>query len=487
MKTINQIRWWFLIGVMVLVGFNIARAVTTGAVVQKIDNSDAQKVEIIGDWQASTWNGGGEFYAGNYIHDKNTGKGSKKVRVTPELTNGGYSVYLRYTSGANRADNVPVDIHHAEEVSTKTINQKQNGGKWIFLGSYEFNGDGTEFVEIRNDDTNGYVIADAVAFIELSCGTPCLPDLVSYWNFDQPGEVIIDQAGENTGWINGAVEAPGRVNTCLKFDGDDRVLVDDNEGLCLVGEFSLCAWVKESTPSQHAKIISRRDGDYFYFLGVDNGRPYAGVGDGNSYTTSPKSKIMPSNEWHHLAAVYKADMDSLKLFYDGNLIETVQVTEDLPYTEGVALSIGSDEEGTQMFFSGSIDEIAVFNSALPDDDILTLYMKGLAGNDYCAESLCGNGEIDPGEDCDGGNNCPSNCMYSECYATNVVSYVPGLRKDGTPVLPERSNPQNALGAPQGTDEINFVTLGFGGTLDPWIRCKDHQQSRNRFQNNGNQL
>lgn len=50
------------------------------------------------------------------------------------------------------------------------------------------------------------------------------------------------------------------------------------------------------------------------------------------------------------------------------------------------------------------------------------------------------------------------------YATSVVEYSPGLRKNGTPITPARTNPQMALGIPQGTDVINFVSLGFGGSL-----------------------
>jgi hypothetical protein len=51
-----------------------------------------------------------------------------------------------------------------------------------------------------------------------------------------------------------------------------------------------------------------------------------------------------------------------------------------------------------------------------------------------------------------------------CYATGVVSYQAGLRKNNTPVTAERSNPALALGAPQNNDTENFVALGFGGEL-----------------------
>ncbi len=50
------------------------------------------------------------------------------------------------------------------------------------------------------------------------------------------------------------------------------------------------------------------------------------------------------------------------------------------------------------------------------------------------------------------------------FAAHVENYSPALRKNGSPITPARTNPNNALGAPQGTDVINFVSLGFGGSL-----------------------
>jgi hypothetical protein len=49
-------------------------------------------------------------------------------------------------------------------------------------------------------------------------------------------------------------------------------------------------------------------------------------------------------------------------------------------------------------------------------------------------------------------------------ADEVVSYTQGLRKNGTAITAARTNAANALGAPQGTDVINFVSLGFGGSI-----------------------
>lgn len=52
-----------------------------------------------------------------------------------------------------------------------------------------------------------------------------------------------------------------------------------------------------------------------------------------------------------------------------------------------------------------------------------------------------------------------------CYGDQAVSYSPGDRSDGSEVEPQRQEPSNALGEPQGGDWLNFVSLGIGGVLE----------------------
>lgn len=57
----------------------------------------------------------------------------------------------------------------SEEIPNYTVivNQKTNGGIWNDLGTYNFSGSGNEYVRIRTDNTNGYVLADAFKFIKI--------------------------------------------------------------------------------------------------------------------------------------------------------------------------------------------------------------------------------------------------------------------------------------------------------------------------------
>lgn len=51
-----------------------------------------------------------------------------------------------------------------------------------------------------------------------------------------------------------------------------------------------------------------------------------------------------------------------------------------------------------------------------------------------------------------------------CTLQEIVSYTPGSRKNGTAVPADRANPANALGEPQNNNTVNFVALGFGGSM-----------------------
>ncbi|MGD8701426.1 MAG: putative Ig domain-containing protein [Desulfosarcina sp.] len=164
----------------------------------------------------------------------------------------------------------------------------------------------------------------------------------------------------------------GLPNAALHVDGNDFVRVADHPDLRLTGGLTLTAWIREQTPGRYAKIISRRSGSYFYFLGVDNGRPYGGIGDGSSYTVTRKSIAMIPDQWHFVALVYDDTANRMQIYFNGALDETT-VTVSLPVVPGVDLTIGADNEGTRHFFTGSIDGVAVYDQALTVEQIRESY------------------------------------------------------------------------------------------------------------------
>lgn len=130
-----------------------------------VDNADTTLVSVTGEWLSAASQPG---YAGtDYLHDQNTGKGAKSVffRV-PAQVSGRQAVSIRWTANTNRAGKVRVEIHHQDGMSSRELNQRENGSTWNPLGIFRFSGAATEGVKILNDGSDGFVIADAVGFSE---------------------------------------------------------------------------------------------------------------------------------------------------------------------------------------------------------------------------------------------------------------------------------------------------------------------------------
>lgn len=130
--------------------------------VSLIDNQDTRHVELTGAWTSSTSVSG--YYGADYIHDGNTNKGAKSVCFRPEVPlPGRYKVYLRWTAGSNRANNVPVDINGNDGTHTVTVDQTVDPAGWFLLGSFPFDLGTVGSIVVRTTGTTGYVIADAIA------------------------------------------------------------------------------------------------------------------------------------------------------------------------------------------------------------------------------------------------------------------------------------------------------------------------------------
>jgi hypothetical protein len=79
-------------------------------------------------------------------------------------------VFVAYPVNANRAAKVPVTIKHADGETTLTLNQKKTPSVNDLLepvGAFSFDAGGAGYVEISNKGTDGYVVIDAVQFIEV--------------------------------------------------------------------------------------------------------------------------------------------------------------------------------------------------------------------------------------------------------------------------------------------------------------------------------
>ena len=125
-----------------------------------------------GTWVATATAFG--FIGASALSDGNAGKASRSLKFAPNIQEtGSYQLFLRYPpSTANRANNVPVTVTHADGTTTVTVNQLYPGGKgggWESLGTYTMlaGSPSASFVVVDNTGTLDFVVASALKCVKV--------------------------------------------------------------------------------------------------------------------------------------------------------------------------------------------------------------------------------------------------------------------------------------------------------------------------------
>lgn len=135
-----------------------------------VDDRFEDRIQKAGNW--ATVDATGQ-YGPSVLRLEGGEQGS--VRFVPEIqTAGNYQVYLYWPREENLATRVAVDIGHKGGVETLTLNMRvpqdevglQHGlASWHLLGTFRFEPGGDAYLEIRSDESDGVVFADAALFV----------------------------------------------------------------------------------------------------------------------------------------------------------------------------------------------------------------------------------------------------------------------------------------------------------------------------------
>lgn len=129
-----------------------------------LDDTDAK---VVGEWKHSVHV---HSYIGKgYLTDDNKAKGERTISFTPPIPKTAtYEVRLAYTHTVGRANNVKVNVLHADGEDTVYVDQTlppSVDGRFVSLGRFRFEKDGAGYVLISNEGTKSYVTVDALQLI----------------------------------------------------------------------------------------------------------------------------------------------------------------------------------------------------------------------------------------------------------------------------------------------------------------------------------
>jgi hypothetical protein len=196
-------------------------------------------------------------------------------------------------------------------------------------------------------------------------------DLSSNRNHGQLGSTAGADANDPT-WIRGWL-----FGSALRFDGNDFVRIPDSPAL-RSQRLTVSAWVRASASPGTFRYIIGKGADnwatssYGLFTSYNGGlRCYitdtGGVARGSGLVWP---QALWNGKWHHVAGTW--DGNTANLYLDGKLVvdppgASLPIDYNMPTTNDTG--IGGFLGTCDLYYTGDIDDVAVFSQALPVDQI----------------------------------------------------------------------------------------------------------------------
>jgi hypothetical protein len=230
---------------------------------------------------------------------------------------------------------------------------------------------------------NWIVIVSACSFAFACLSAPPLgADLVAYWDFD--GNVLDQSGNGNDGELFDAVyvdSVPAVIGSgqSLNFEFDtDHVYIEADDSLDSQ-TFTISMFVYDRGQVGALERLTSREADAFE-TAINVHPPFDGTGEYAYYSLDVGGwqwgeEVAALEEWQHVAYVANLEDETISIYVDGELS---WVSIDPWYTLPTGfMHIGNrwnDVEG----FDGMIDDVALWDEVLSDEDILAIAQGGVA-------------------------------------------------------------------------------------------------------------
>jgi hypothetical protein len=164
----------------------------------------------------------------------------------------------------------------------------------------------------------------------------------------------------------------------LRFDGvGDHINLGNPASMNIDGEITIEAWVNFEAADGIRNIVAHgytRSPDAEVFLRVQDGRYEVGSWDGAGHKAWYNVPAEDFGRWVHLAGLY--DGTAWRLFRNGLEVASTAEARGAVLVNG-NWALGASGTGTERFFEGLLDEVAIYNRALSPQEIQNHYQGTL--------------------------------------------------------------------------------------------------------------
>jgi uncharacterized repeat protein (TIGR01451 family) len=242
-------------------------------------------------------------------------------------------------------------------------------------------------IAIGGQVTDTGPVASGVAGLELALVPAEMIDVVKepilLLPLNEPPEALVfeDQSGHGNDLVCWSGQCPtsdaaGRYNTAAQFDGVNQYL--DRAPIYLPAtDYTLALWFNTTcadcgifSTDRGREAVDGHDRDVF----LDGGKVCANVlGAGSVYETiCTLEDTFADGNWHQVAHVVGAGVGGQQLFVDGTWRVRGFATESA-FVDQNGLNVGFSIAAANPFFSGVIDELAIYDDVLLPDQVAALY------------------------------------------------------------------------------------------------------------------
>ncbi len=177
-------------------------------------------------------------------------------------------------------------------------------------------------------------------------------------------------AKNNGTLLNGALwSSTGKFGKSVQFDGvDDRIQVADANSLDLNKTGTIEAWVYPTKVNSWSTLVIKEAPQTFSYVlyGWWYGNNTAAVTNRSGEKVTQGGGQLPLNQWTHVAMTF--DGSAQTLYINGTVAATSAMSGELQNST-FPLSIGGNSLWANESFQGKIDEVRVYNMAVPQSKI----------------------------------------------------------------------------------------------------------------------
>lgn len=203
--------------------------------------------------------------------------------------------------------------------------------------------------------------------------------LVLYLSFDEgSGDVAHDDSGNgNDGKIEGAEWVEGKINKALEFDGVSAgVTIEKDDSIEPSEAISITTWLKLNDSNGNHEIVRKQTPNgKGYDIRIQNGALHWWVNTG-AWANANYQELIPADEWVFLAGTYDGSIS--RIYIDGEEVVSNNISGDILYDDAVLLVGTGAPHDPNYKLNGALDEFAIFNRALPGDEVKEIMMSGIA-------------------------------------------------------------------------------------------------------------